>query len=87
MAALKSVGQRFNPCRAHHFFIGRWFWGTFGGRFEHAMAQEETAWREDNQHKDNGMLYVLATKAALDHPVSGEWKGYWQRRAGTMPTT
>ena len=41
----------------------------------------EMAWREDHRRNSNGMLYQLAAKAALDHPVSRQWKGYWQRRA------
>lgn len=39
----------------------------------------EMAWREDHRRLPNGTLYQLATKAALDHPVSRQWKGYWQR--------
>ena len=39
----------------------------------------EMSWREDNRRKPNGTLYLLAAGAALGHPVSREWKGYWQR--------
>ena len=31
------------------------------------------------RRKPNGMLYLLVASAALAHPVSREWKGYWQR--------
>ena len=48
------------------------------GRYLRAYANE-MAWREDNRRKPNGMLYLLATEAALGHPVSRQWKGYWQR--------
>lgn len=41
----------------------------------------EMAWREDNRRKSNGEQYLLVTHAALTHPVSRQWKGYWQRRA------
>src|SRR6202000_2267645 len=41
----------------------------------------EMAWREDNRRKSNGEQYLLATHAALTHPVSRQWKGYWQRKA------
>lgn len=41
----------------------------------------EMAWREDNRRKPNGTLYLLVAAAALGHPVSREWKGYWQRSA------
>ncbi|MFD0985654.1 IS1595 family transposase [Methyloligella solikamskensis] len=50
------------------------------GRYLHAYAAE-MAWREDNRRIDNGELYLMATFAALKHPVSRQWKGYWQRSA------
>ncbi|WP_370881891.1 IS1595 family transposase [Labrys wisconsinensis] len=39
----------------------------------------EMAWREDNRRISNGEQYLMATEAALKHPVSRQWKGYWQR--------
>ncbi|MHC5536859.1 IS1595 family transposase [Singulisphaera rosea] len=39
----------------------------------------EMAWREDNRRVSNGEQYLLATHAALTHPVSRQWKGYWQK--------
>jgi len=39
----------------------------------------EMAWREDNRRKPTGTLYMLAATAALRHPVSQKWCGYWQR--------
>jgi hypothetical protein len=48
------------------------------GRYLHAYAQE-MAWREDNRRISNGEQFLLATASALDHPVSRQWKGYWQR--------
>ena len=39
----------------------------------------EMAWREDHRRRPNGELYMLAAAAALKHPVSKEWAGYWQR--------
>ncbi len=41
----------------------------------------EMAWREDNRRTDNGALHEAAAFAALSHPVSKMWAGYWQRRA------
>lgn len=41
----------------------------------------EMAWREDNRRVSNGEQYLLVTKAALTHPVSRQWAGYWQRAA------
>ena len=48
------------------------------GRYLHAYANE-MAWRADNRRKPNGTQYLLVAAAALGHPVSREWKGYWQR--------
>ncbi len=41
----------------------------------------EMAWREDNRRVSNGEQWLMATGAALAHPVSRQWKGYWQRNA------
>ncbi len=40
----------------------------------------EMAWREDHRRVSNGEQYLIATNAALNHPVSHQWKGYWQRQ-------
>jgi transposase-like protein len=39
----------------------------------------EMSWREDNRRVSNGEQFLRATGAALAHPVSRTWKGYWQR--------
>jgi transposase-like protein len=39
----------------------------------------EMAWREDNRRVSNGILYLMAADAALKHPISKQWCGYWQR--------
>lgn len=44
----------------------------------HANAAE-MARREDNRRISNGEQFLLATSSALAHPVSRQWKGYWQR--------
>ena len=41
----------------------------------------EAAWREDNRRKPNGMQFRFVTDAALRHPKSDVWCGYWQRSA------
>jgi transposase-like protein len=41
----------------------------------------EMAWREDHRRESNGAQYVKTVHAATHHPVSRQWKGYWQRRA------
>lgn len=50
------------------------------GGYLSAYARE-AAWREDNRKKDNGTLYMMVAAAAMTHPVSEQWKGYWQRSA------
>jgi transposase-like protein len=44
-----------------------------------AAYATEMAWREDNRRVSNGEQFLMATDAALAHPVSRQWKGYWQR--------
>jgi transposase-like protein len=45
-----------------------------------ASYAAEMDWREDNRRVSNGELYMTAANAAAKHPVSKQWKGYWQRR-------
>ena len=53
----------------HHHVSGKYL----------AAYAVEMAWREDNRRLPNGALHQAATAAALAHPVSRQWKGYWQR--------
>jgi transposase-like protein len=39
----------------------------------------EIAWREDHRRVSNGEQYLMIAAASLAHPVSRQWKGYWQR--------
>jgi transposase-like protein len=55
----------------HHHIAGPYL-GNYAG---------ELAWREDHRRISNGEQYLLATNAALKHPVSRQWKGYGQRAA------
>ena len=48
------------------------------GPYLNAYANE-MAWREDNRRVSNGELYLMAADAALKHPKSLQWCGYWQR--------
>ena len=48
------------------------------GRYLGAYANE-MAWRENNRRVSNGEQFLAITGAALAHPVSRVWKGYWQR--------
>jgi transposase-like protein len=55
----------------HHHISGKYL-GFYAG---------EMAWREDTRRRANGALHEMATDAALGHPVSRVWCGYWQRLA------
>ncbi|CAA2105415.1 hypothetical protein MBUL_03181 [Methylobacterium bullatum] len=55
----------------HHRISGTYL-GAYAG---------EMAWREDHRRISNGAQYLMATNAALTHPVSRQWIGYWQRSA------
>jgi transposase-like protein len=46
-----------------------------------AAYAAEMDWREDNRRMANGEQYTAIVTAAAKHPVSRQWKGYWQRRA------
>ena len=48
------------------------------GPYLHAYAAE-MAWREDNRRMSNGEQYLIVVNATLAHPISRQWKGYWQR--------
>ena len=48
------------------------------GKYLAAYAVE-IAWLRDNRRTPNGELHQVATAAALVHPMSRVWKGYWQR--------
>jgi hypothetical protein len=50
------------------------------GRYLHRYARE-ASWREDNRRVDNGTQFGMVIAAALSHPASQNWKGYWQRSA------
>lgn len=39
----------------------------------------EMGWREDHRREANGTQFVKIAQAATHHPVSRQWKGYWQR--------
>lgn len=53
---------------------------TIAGPYLGAYASE-MAWREDHRRVSNGVQYMMTADAALKHPVSRQWKGYWQRCA------
>jgi transposase-like protein len=50
------------------------------GRYLYQYANE-MAWREDHRREPNGLHFRRMTGAALRHPKSEIWRGYWQRSA------
>jgi hypothetical protein len=48
------------------------------GPYLSAFARE-CAWRENHRRQPTGALLDLAARAALAHPKSETWCGYWQR--------
>jgi transposase-like protein len=48
------------------------------GKYLIAYAAE-MAWKEDSRRVPNGTQHEAVTGAALAHPVSRTWAGYWQR--------
>jgi len=46
-----------------------------------AAYSREMAWREDHRRVSNGEQWLNIASLALAHPVSRQWKGYWQRAA------
>jgi transposase-like protein len=39
------------------------------------------AWLEDHRREDNGTIAHTMVRLSMAHPVSRNWKGYWQRAA------
>ena len=50
------------------------------GQYLYQYANE-MAWREDHRREPNGLHFRRMTGAALRHPKSEVWRGYWQRSA------
>ena len=73
--AILSVGLQVGLRRAeigtHHHIAGRYL----------AAYAGEMAWRENNRRVSNGEQFLMIAAASAAHPVSRQWKGYWQRPA------
>ncbi len=70
-----------NQAESYFARLRRAEWGQhhhISGKYLGAYARE-MAWREDTRRRPNGTLHALMAAAALGHPVSRQWKGYWQR--------
>jgi hypothetical protein len=62
---------RRSECGIHHRISG-----------QHLQAYaNEMAWRENHRRESNGTHWNLITAAALAHPKSATWAGYWHRSA------
>lgn len=55
----------------YHHISGRYLL-----RYSHEMA-----YRSDRRRVDNGRVYAELAEMTLTHPMSRQWKGYWQKRA------
>ena len=53
--------------------------GRIGARRANFVAAFEYT-RESRDRVGNGEQYLMIAAAAQVHPVSRQWKGYWQRR-------
>lgn len=53
----------------HHHISGKYL----------ASYASEMAWRENQRRQPNGTQYAMIASAAMAHPISTKWCGYWQR--------
>lgn len=79
--AFVDDGACTNQAESYFSRLRRAEWGQhhhISGRYLHAYAAE-MAWREDHRRVPNGTLFTAVVDAAMNAPVSRQWKGYWQR--------
>jgi hypothetical protein len=76
-------GQNVNQAESFFSRLRRAEYGIhhrISGSYLYQYANE-MAWREDHRHEPNGLHFRRVTGAALRHPKSEVWRGYWQRSA------
>ena len=81
--AYSALGISTNQAESYFSRLRRMVEGQHHGvspRYLHAYAAH-AAWMEDHRRQSNGALCHRALGLALAHPVSRNWKGYWQRAA------
>ena len=81
--AFRDEGACTNQAESYFSRLRRAEIGThhhISGRYLAAYAAE-MGWREDMRRESNGAQYYAVMGAAAAHPVSRQWKGYWQRLA------
>jgi hypothetical protein len=79
--AFSMDGACTNQAESYFSRLRRAEWGQhhhISGKYLMAYARE-MAWREDTRRQPNGALHEMAGQAALAHPISRTWAGYWQR--------
>jgi transposase-like protein len=69
----ESYFSRIRRCEigTHHHVAGKYL----------SAYANEMAWRENYRRVSNGEQYMMIVGAAIAHPVSRQWKGYWQKVA------
>ena len=75
-ASVNQAESFFSRLRRAEFGIHH----RISGRYLYQYANE-MAWREDSRREPNGLHWRRVTGAALRHPKSEVWRGYWQRSA------
>ncbi|UDF03495.1 IS1595 family transposase [Asticcacaulis sp. AND118] len=69
----ESFFSRLRRCEVgtHHHVAGKYL----------QSYADEMAWRENFRRVSNGEQFMMIVGAAITHPMSRQWKGYWQRAA------
>jgi hypothetical protein len=78
-----AEGQNVNQAESFFSRLRRAEYGIhhrISGDYLYQYANE-MAWREDARREPNGLHFRRVTGAALRHPKSEIWRGYWQRNA------
>ncbi len=75
-ASVNQAESYFSRLRRAEFGIHH----RISGQYLYQYANEK-AWREDRRREPNGLHWRRVTGAALRHPKSEIWRGYWQRSA------
>ena len=75
-ASVNQAESYFSRLRRAEFGIHH----RISGQYLYQYANE-MAWREDRRREPNGLHWRRVTGAALRHPKSEVWRGYWQRSA------
>jgi hypothetical protein len=80
---VSSDGTNVNQAESFFSRLRRAEYGVhhrISGQYLYQYANE-MVWREDHRREPNGLHFRRVTGAALRHPKSEMWRGYWQRSA------